>query len=109
MEADDDPVFTVSVSGAVTTKYVYSAVTVEYDTATGIWSVDSGTDPEISVGTSVPANTATVAYVQIGSVVVVSDGGGGYEISSIAQTVSGNQWLARTGNSGTYVDANGVI
>lgn len=107
---DDDPVFSFSsgITGSAGTKYVYCTVTMEYDTATGIWSRDTGIPNEISAAGSLPAATATTMTVQLGTVEVVSDSGG-YSISSITQTVSGNQWIARTGSGTTYVDANGLL
>jgi hypothetical protein len=46
--------------------------------------------------------------VQIGTVVVISSDSG-YRVSTITQTVTGNQWIARTGSGTTYVDANGNL
>lgn len=109
MDTDDDPVFSFSVSGAAVTKFIYCTVTMQYNTGTGVWSRNTGTANEISAANSIPAATATAMRVAIGTATVVSADGGGYRVSSISQTVSGNQWIARIGNGTTYVDANGLL
>jgi hypothetical protein len=101
----DDPVFTITLPSAVATKYILCQVTVAYSAATGIWSSSAS---ECIHSASITANDATNIYVTIGSVNVVSNGAGGYTVQvNHPQPVDGDQWVARTGNASTYVDANG--
>ncbi len=105
VDPSDSPNFVVTF-GSSGVKRVYCDVTVAYDSSTGEWASSACT---ISNGSSVPANTATHIYVEIGSVNVVVVSGGLAANVITPQPLSGDQWVARTGNASTYVDAHGLV
>ena len=107
VDPSDSPPFILPLPSAAATKYIICAVTVGYNSTTGIWSASACS---IGSASTVPANTATLIYVPLAIVTVVAIATGFTVTTSAAgQIVSGDQWVARTGNATTYVDANGVI
>jgi len=102
----DDPPYIKTFGSTVGWKYLYADLTVSYSSTDGIWSATACT---ISQSTSMPANTATHIYIEIGQV-LLSSATGGYAITEIPpQSVTGDQWVARTGSDTVYVDAHGAV
>lgn len=100
----DDPPYIITFGSTAGWKYIYADVTMEYDMDEGTWSA---TACQILHTSTIPANTATHIYVEIGQVKLESVTGG-YAITSIIQTVTGDQWVARiSGQNSPYVDAHG--
>jgi len=90
--------FYVTPTNAAGTYHFYAAMTQRYDNRIGLWTCTASTG--ISSGTSVPADTATTAYVEIGNVTLTSTGGG-FSVT-ITQILSGNQGIGRAGSAGSY-------
>ena len=89
-------------TSVTTTKYVWIEVTQGYGTGTGIWTASNAVlgTPAGSYGSA----NSTRQIIQLGIVTCA-----GSVITTISQVTGGNQWVARTGNGSTYVDANGSI
>jgi len=106
VDPGDDPPYIRTFGSTAGWKYLYADLTVSYSTTDGIWSATACT---ISQSTSLPANTATHIYIEIGQVKLEAVTGG-YAITEIApQSVTGDQWCARTGSDTVYVDAHGSV
>ena len=109
-DPSDSPAYTLTLTSAAATKYIICTVTVGYNSTTGIWSASACS---IGSGSTVPAPTTSapyIIYIPLAIVQVVAIATGFTVTTSAAgQIVSGDQWVARTGNATTYVDANGVI
>ncbi len=108
----DDPVFLLTLPNTAGTYYIYCDVTVAYDVDSGIWSRNGAN--AINYNSNAPAghpNTATKIYVYLGTVSVAANTAPatGFAASVVNQVVSGDQGVARHGNSGTYSDYNWLI
>ncbi len=93
MSVGDDPAFEI----AVATGYVWVEFPVLYDADTGSWSKDGAC--VIDNGAALPTATDTLAYKEIGSVVVT-----GTDVTSIAQNITGSQGWERCGPNPGWTD-----
>lgn len=106
-DVTDTPPFILTLASAVATKYIICAVTMAYDTATGIWS---STACAIGASSTITADTSTIAYIPLAVVQVVAvTGGYSVNISSTGQMVSGDQYVVRTPGASNTSHTNGLI
>lgn len=100
----DDPTYIITFGSSAGWKYIYAAVTVEYATDEGTWSA---TACAITHTATIPSNSATKIYVEIGQVKLEAVTGG-YAITNIIQTAPGDMWVARiSGETSPFIDASG--
>lgn len=111
----DSPPFIITLPSTNGWYYIYEDVELAYSDTDGTWST---TGRSISSGSSVPSDTVSGtlpspvtghAYIEIGTAEVVSSSGGHIVGSIPPQSVSGDQWVARTGDSTTATHTNGLI
>ncbi len=105
IDPSDSPPFFLTLPGVAQWNYVYCKVTVGY--SAGVWA---SSVCEIESATSIPANDATKFYVEIGTVEVEANGTGGWRVKKIPdQSVKGDQWAVRVGDSTATNGTNGRI
>ena len=106
----DSPVCLVTVGASAGWFYIYCQVTMAFDTVDGYWHSVAPVAATMLSAAAVPADDATHAYVEFGTVRVASNGTGGWRVAEIGPpSATGDQWVARTGGSTDTSHTNGRI